>query len=85
MIHVLEKGKPDSEVTRILKRHAESRIALCERKIKKFEVKYNRFKDLQRKVLTQKDTLQEERDHFNWEASLTELRRLKKLLESKNK
>jgi len=85
MIEVLEKGRPTSEVTRILWSHAEKRIAFCERKIRKFKERYESFESLQNKILAQKHTLEEERDLFNWEANQIELRRLKKLLGSKPK
>ena len=83
MIELLEKGKTPSEVTRVLWQHAHTRMIFCSHKIERLKAKYGSFESLKRKILTGRHTLQEERDFFNWEASVTELSRLKKLLGSK--
>ncbi|MHB2036164.1 MAG: hypothetical protein ACYCPW_05410 [Nitrososphaerales archaeon] len=83
MIELLEKGKPPSEVTRVLWQHAQTRMIFCDHKIERLKAKYGSFESLKDKILTGRHALQEERDFFNWEASVTELSRLKKLLGSK--
>ena len=83
MIELLEKGKPSSEVTRVLWQHAQTRMVFCSHKIERLKAKYGSFESLKDKILTGRHSLQEERDFFNWEASVTEVRRLKKLLGTK--
>lgn len=84
MIEQLGKGKPPTELTRILTSHAETRVKMCEHKIKRYENKYGSFNKLQGKVLNEKHTLEEERALFGWEATVTELKRLRKLLAGKH-
>jgi len=58
-------------------------MVFCSHKIERLKAKYGSFESLKDKILTGRHSLQEERDFFNWEASVTEVRRLKKLLGSK--
>ena len=80
MIDRLGKGESLDKLSDILQKHAEHRIDVCEKKIRRYEEKYGSFAALQDKVLTRKHTLDEERTLFNWEATMTELGRLRRFL-----
>lgn len=71
----LEKG-----LARLIKDYVEIRVRECDGKVKDFESKYASFERLESKILNEEHEWDEESDLFDWEATLTESRRLKKIL-----
>lgn len=45
-----------------------------------FESKYGSFNKLKEKIMNDEHTWEEERDFFEWEAAITEMKKLKRLL-----
>ena len=50
------------------------------RKIERFESKYGTFKDLENKIANGEHSWEEEKEFFEWEATLTEMEKLRKIL-----
>jgi len=75
------KGKPlERGLMRLIKDYVETRIRECHVKVKEYESKYVSFEELDSKILNEGHGWDEERDLFNWEAALTEIQRLEKIL-----
>ena len=51
-----------------------------EEMIEAFESKYGSFNKLKEKIMNDEHTWEEERDFFEWEAAITEMKKLKQLL-----
>jgi len=76
------KGEPlETGLARLIKDYVEMRIRECDGKVKEYESKYVSFEKLESKILNEGHEWDEERDLFDWEATLTESRRLEKILE----
>ena len=50
-----------------------------EEMIEAFESKYGSFNKLKEKIMNDEHTWEEERDFFEWEAAITEMKKLKRL------
>lgn len=75
------KGEPlERGLVRLIKDYVEIRIREHDGKVKEYESKYVSFERLESKILNEKHEWDEERDLFDWEATLTEKRRLEKIL-----
>jgi hypothetical protein len=75
------KGEPlEKGLVHLIKDYVEMRIRECNMKIKEYESKYISLGNLQSKILNEEHGWNEERDLFDWEATLTESRRLEKIL-----
>jgi hypothetical protein len=75
------KGEPlENGLARLIRDYTEIRIRVCAEKVREYESKYVSFKKLKGKILKQKHEWNEEKDLFDWEATLTEKRRLEKIL-----
>ncbi len=76
------KGEPlETGLARLIKDYVEMRIRECDGKIKEYESKYVSFENLESKILNEGHEWDEEGDLFDWEATLTESRRLENFLE----
>jgi len=75
------KGEPlELGLARLVKDYIDMRIREYGAKVKEYESKYVSFEKLQSKILNERHEWDEERDLFDWEATLTESRRLEKIL-----
>ena len=75
------KGEPlEAGLVRLLKDYMEIRIRECAGKVREYESRYVSFEKLEDKISGKKHEWDEERDFFDWEATLTERRRLEKNL-----
>jgi len=75
------KGEPlERGLTLLIRDYVEARIRECDAKEKGYESKYVSFERLENKILNERHGWEEERDLFDWEATLTEAQRLNKIL-----
>lgn len=52
------------------------------RKIEKFESRYGSLSEMESKITTEEHTWEEEKDLFEWEATITEMGKMKKILKA---
>lgn len=75
------KGEPlEKGLIHLIKDYAETRIREYGRKVNEYKSKYVSFEKLERKILDERHNWEEERDLFDWEATITEIQRLQKTL-----
>ncbi|MEM2129080.1 MAG: hypothetical protein QXZ70_00625 [Candidatus Bathyarchaeia archaeon] len=75
------KGEPlERGLASLIKDYVEIRIRECDGKVKEYESKYVSFEKLKSRILSEWHEWDEERDLFDWEATLTERQRLEKIL-----
>jgi len=75
------KGEPlERGLASLIKDYVEIRIREYDGKVKEYESKYVSFGKLESKILNKGHEWDEERDLFDWEATLTERQRLEKIL-----
>ena len=55
-------------------------LKIQRRKAEELKSKYGSFEKLERKVISKEHTWEEERDFFEWEAALTEVEKIKRIL-----
>jgi len=79
LANVLRKlGREPLEIglARLIKDYIEMRIKESDRRIEGYESKYISLEKLRNKILNERHEWDEEKDLFDWEATLTESRRL---------
>lgn len=75
------KGEPlERGLTLLIKDYVEARVRECDVKARRYESRYVSFEMLEDKILNERHGWEEEKDLFDWEAALTEIRRLGKIL-----
>jgi len=75
------KGEPlEKGLTLLIRDYVEAKIGECNAKAKGYESKYFGFERLKDKILNERHDWKEEKDLFDWEATLTEVQRLSEIL-----